>query len=121
MAGLGPNLLAFTVAIAVTALELLTTKYPRTAAFVCHTVWFYVYIVIYGAIAAIALALLPVLGAHIQSDGINLMNPWIAAAAVGISVKSLLHIRIFNVSTGPGKDLPVGLETIVLLFDTRTR
>ena len=101
----------------VTALELITTKYPRTSTFVFSSVWFFAYIIIYGVIAAVAYLLLPLVGAQVSMTGVGLSNPWVQAAAAGFSVKALLHIRIFNVSTGPGKDFPVGLETIVLLFE----
>jgi hypothetical protein len=68
-------------------------------------------------IAAGAYALLPLVGAREEPASIGLANPWIQAGVAGLSVKALLHIRVFNVSTGPGKDFPVGLETIVLLFE----
>jgi hypothetical protein len=110
-------LLSATIAVVVTALELITTKYPRTSVFVFHSGWFYVYILIYGAIAAVAYLLLPLVGAPVNMTGSGFANPWIQAAIAGFSVKALLHIRIFNVSTGPEKDFPVGLETIVLLFE----
>lgn len=113
----GQPVLAAVVALAVTALELITTKFPRTPIFVVRSGWFYAYIVAYGVIAAVAYALLPLVGARVDPASIGLANPWIQAGVAGLSVKALLHIRIFNVSTGPGKDFPVGLETIVLLFE----
>jgi len=36
---------------------------------------------------------------------------------VGLTIKALLHIRLFNVSTGPGSSFPVGVEMIVQLFE----
>jgi hypothetical protein len=115
--GVGQFVLAGVIAVAVTALELITTKFPRTPAFVVRSVWFYVYIFAYGVIAAGAYALLPLIGTRVDPATIGLSNPWIQAGVVGLSVKALLHIRVFNVSTGPGRDFPVGLETIVLLFE----
>jgi hypothetical protein len=110
-------LLAAIIAVVVTALEMITTKYPRTSVFCFRSAWFYAYIIVYGAIAAVAYLLPPLVGAQVNMTGVGLANPWVQAAAAGFSVKALLHIRILNVSTGPGKDFPVGLETIVLLFE----
>ena len=49
--------------------------------------------------------------------GVGLENPWVKALLVGFSVKAVLHIRIFTVSTGPNQSFPVGLETLVQLFE----
>lgn len=110
-------LLAGGVALFVTALELVTTTYPRTIRFVLSSVFFYCYIVIYGIIAGGVYLLLPALSDQVTFVGINMSNPWVQALAVGLSVKALLHIRIFSVSTGPGRTFPLGLETLVLLFE----
>jgi hypothetical protein len=110
-------LLSAIIAPVVTGLELITTKYPRTSIFALYSAWFYAYVIMYGVIAAAAYMLLPLVGAQVNMTGIWLANPWVQAVATGFSVKAVLHIRVFNVSTGPGKDFPVGLETIVLLFE----
>lgn len=52
---LGPLSLAFVIAALVTALELITSKYPRTARFCVKSPWFYVYVLIYGLLGAGAL------------------------------------------------------------------
>ena len=115
--GLGEVGLAALIAVAVVGLELITTQYPRTSIFVFRSGWFYAYVISYGLIAALVYLLLPLIGAQVTMTGIGLGNPWVQAVVTGLSVKALLHIRIFNVSTGPGRDFPVGLETIVLLFE----
>lgn len=121
MAALGVpvGLLAVTFAVAtvVTAVELLTSKYARTVRFAVKSAWFYAYILIYGLLGAIALALLPLVGDQVTTEGIAINNPWIKAAVIGFSIKALLHIRIFAVSTGPGQSFPVGLESFVQLFE----
>jgi hypothetical protein len=108
-------LLAFAVAALVTAIELITSKYPRTARFTLGSFWFYAYFLIYGVLAAIGLIVLPLVGG--TSSGVATSNPWLNAALVGFSVKAILHIRIFAVSTGPGQSFPVGLESFVQLFE----
>jgi hypothetical protein len=111
-------ILAFAVAAAVTGLELITTKYPRTSMFVLRVKWFYAYVLIYGVLGAVAYSLLPLLAGEVTLTGIGLSNPWVTAGVVGFSIKAFLHIRIFTVSTGPGSQpLPVGLETIVQIFE----
>lgn len=113
----GPLACAFIVAALVTALELVTSKYPRTAQFCVRSPWFYIYVVIYGVLGAAALALLPLVGSQVTMEGIGIGNPWIKATFVGLSIKALLHIRVFSVSTGPGQSFPFGLESFVLLFE----
>jgi hypothetical protein len=109
--------LAFAIAAAFTAIELLTSKYARTFRFALQSPWFYVYVVIYGLLGAAALALLPLVGNQVTIEGIGINNPWLKAALVGFTVKAFLHIRIFAVSTGPGQSFPVGIETFVQLFE----
>jgi hypothetical protein len=109
--------LAFAAAAFVTAVELITTKYPRTPEFVAKSRWFYAYVLIYGALGAAALALLPLVGSEVTMTGVGLENPWVKALLVGFSVKAVLHIRIFTVSTGPNQSFPVGLETFVQFFE----
>jgi hypothetical protein len=109
--------LAFAVGTLVTAVELLTSQYPRTATFALKSIWFYVYVIIYGVLAAGALALLPLVSDQVTFEGIGAGNPWIKALLIGFSVKAVLHIRIFAVTTGPGQSFPVGLESFVQLFE----
>ena len=109
--------LAFGVAAVVTALELITSKFPQTYKFVLNSRWFYCYVLIYGALGAAALALLPYFIDHVDEKGGILINLWLRAGLVGLSIKAFLHIRIFTVSPKPGQSIPVGLETIVQLFE----
>ena len=69
--------LAFAVATTVTAIELITSKYPRTARFALSSIWFYMYVVIYGLMAAGALALLPLVTDQVTTSGVGDANPWI--------------------------------------------
>ncbi len=109
--------LTFVVATVVTGFELITTKYPRTPEFATKSRWFYAYILTYGALGAAGLVLLPFVGSEVTMTGVGLENPWVKALLVGFSVKAILHIRIFMVSTGPNQSFPVGLETFVQLFE----
>lgn len=109
--------LTFAVAAIVTAVELLTSQYPRTARFALQSAWFYAYFIIYGLLGAVALAILPLVSDQIMVEGVGVSNPWVKAALIGFSVKAVLHIRIFSVTTGPGQSFPVGLESLVQLFE----
>jgi hypothetical protein len=113
----GLLILTFVVATLVTGVELLTSKYPRTARFALSSAWFYVYVIIYGLLGAVALAILPLVSDQITLEGAGTANPWVKAALIGFSVKAVLHIRIFAVSTGPGQSFPVGLESFVQIFE----
>jgi hypothetical protein len=118
MAGdLTPIALAAVIGAAVTGLELITTEYPRTSTFALRSPWFYGFVVIYSIIAGGAYAILPLVGDQFSVAGLGIANPWVQAAIIGFSIKAVLHIRIFTVSRGPGDQLPVGLETLVQLFE----
>ena len=108
---------AFSVATVVTALELITSKFPQTYKFVLQSRWFYFYVAIYGLLGAATLALLPFLMDQVKNQGGVFGDPWVRAVLVGLSIKALMHLRIFTVSPGPGQSFPVGLETIVQLFE----
>ena len=116
--GLVGPLLAFVVAGLVTTLELVTSKFPRTGFLLRRCPKVYIYASIYGTLAAAIMASLSHLLAAdvIQLTGPALSQTWIQALAIGLSTKALLHIRIFNVAVG-GKDFPVGVETLVQLFE----
>jgi hypothetical protein len=109
--------LAFAVALLVTGLELITTQYPRSPAFVLKSLWFYVYVIIYGVIAGAVVLIFPLISDQVTMSGLGLANPWTKAIFVGFSIKAFLHIRLFTVSTGPGSSFPVGIETAVQLFE----
>lgn len=114
---LGPLVLAFAVATLITALELVTSKYARTSRFCLRSFWFYLYVMIYGLLAAGAFALLPFVGTQVKVEGVGLTNSWVQAGFVGLAVKAFLHIRLFSVSTGPDQSFPFGLESFVQLFE----
>lgn len=109
---LGP-LLAAVVAFVVVLTELLTSKYPRTIFLVSRCSHLYWYGLIYAVIAAGICWLIP----NLPVAGVNTSNMWIRALVVGVAVKAFLHIRLFSVSVGPGKTVPVGIETVVQLFE----
>jgi hypothetical protein len=114
----GPCVLAFVLAAVLATLELITSRYPRTA-YLLRRCWaLYVYALVYGLIAAGVTLFWGTLSAAttVQAQGIDFSNPWVRAAAVGIAVKAFLHIRFFTVGSGSDA-FPVGIETIVQLFE----
>jgi hypothetical protein len=52
----------------------------------------------------------------ITLEGFGVDNPWVQALVLGLSVKALLHIRLFSVTVG-AQPLPIGVETIVQIFE----
>jgi hypothetical protein len=118
MKQLGPALLSLVLASSLAALELVTSKYPRTFSLLRRCWAFYVYATIYGVIAfCVTLGL----GALVKSgtiklEGLGLSSPWVQAVAVGVTFKAFLHIRLFSVSVG-AESFPVGVETLVQLFE----
>jgi hypothetical protein len=111
---LGPAFLALVIASLVTWLELVTSKYPRTISFLWGSWQLYVYAGAYGLIAfAVVLLLQPLIeSGQVQFESAIAKNPWVQGAAVGITIKSLMHIRLLTI-----KDVPIGVETLVHLFE----
>jgi hypothetical protein len=112
---------AFFVAFLVTFLELVTSKYPRTLCLVSKCPSLYLYAGIYGAFGGITNLLYPRIAGGappaVGAAAIALGDPWVRAALIGLMIKAFLHVRIFEVATGPGKSVPVGIETITQLFE----
>lgn len=52
----------------------------------------------------------------VKLEGLLVSQPWFQAIAVGISVKSLLHINLFNITIA-GQSRPVGIETLTQFFE----
>lgn len=115
----GPALVGFATATVVTMIELVTSKYPRTAGFlISSSLRFWLYPPIYGLIAFGCILGLDALAASgaIKLEGTFAANKWLQAVGLGLSVKALMHIRIFSVTTDSGS-FPVGIESIVQLFE----
>jgi hypothetical protein len=120
-----PALVAFAVAASVTWFELATSKYPRTLPLLRANTYLYVYAVIYGAFAAGVDIVYPLLFASpapatpeiTQGMAVLTANVWLRAALIGLTVKAFLHVRIFELTTGPGKSFPIGIETVTQIFE----
>jgi hypothetical protein len=114
----GSGLLAFLTAFVVVIIELLTSNYPRTSFVLRKEKALYLYGAIYGLIAlGVVLSFNALTKAKtITVEGLGLSSPYIRAILTGISVKALLHINLFTVKTG-SQSTPIGLETIVQLFE----
>jgi hypothetical protein len=115
---LGPALLSLVLATSLAALELITSKYPRTLSLLRHSWAFYAYGIVYGIIAFCVMLGLRALvkSGTVKLEGLGLANPWVQALATGVTFKALLHIRLFSVSIG-AESFPVGVETLVQLFE----
>jgi hypothetical protein len=72
---------------------------------------------IYGVLAGLLQYLWPLLADQTRMTGIGIGNGWVRALITGFFIKGLLHIRLVNVATGPGKSFPLGLESIVRIFE----
>lgn len=110
--------LAFLVAAVLSAVELITAKYAQTwfLIFRCKSLW--AYAIIYGVIAGCAMfgfKTLVALG-QVKLEGLIVGATWFQAVAIGISVKSLLHINLFNITVNR-QSMPVGMETFTQLFE----
>src|SRR5438093_8324382 len=110
--------LAFIIAAFFTGLELLTASYPRTYFLVFRSRALWIYVVIYGFIAAILTlgADQLVAAGKLKLEGFVVGAKWFRAVAIGIAVKSLLHINLFNFTTG-SQSVPIGIETLTKIFE----
>jgi len=119
---LGPPAIAFLVGGSFTGIDLLTSRYARQA----FLLWkksgsLYFYCLTYGVIAAGATALYPAL-AHEHAlvvKGLGFEIPWVRALYIGVSAKALLHIRLATTNTESPRPLPIGVETLVQVFEPR--
>lgn len=116
----GPALLALFTASFITLLELITSEYPRTYTLILrNSKKIYAYSIIYGLIAfgtTLGIASL-VDGDFVRLGGPGLANIWIRALAIGFTVKAFLHVRLFTVGISGREQFPIGIETIVQLFE----
>ena len=112
-----PALLSFLIAATITAIELVTSKYPHTFPLLKRCRVLYFYALIYGLISFGVMVCFDqlVLANKIKLEGVG-SNPWLQATAIGMSTKALLHIRFFSVTAG-AQSFPLGTETIVQLFE----
>lgn len=109
------TLVCFTLATFITLLDLFTAKYPATWRMLAKHGGPYLYAVIYGALAAGALALFgdaikitaPV---GVRQDLVD--SPWTKAVLVGVFTKSIMQMTLLTM--GP---TPIGLKTFTLLFE----
>ncbi len=113
-----PPLLSLIIAICLTTLELVTSKYPQTFFLIKRSIPLYLYSFSYGLISFfLMLGLKSLIDAElIKLEGYAVSNVWVQAIIIGTATKALLHIRFFNVSIG-SQSFPIGLETIVQLFE----
>lgn len=113
-----PSLLALLVAFLIVIVELLTSHYPQTLFLVLKEKALYIYGAIYGLIAFFVMLAFDALVSSntITIEGSESSSVYIRALLVGIAIKALLHINLVTVKVG-GQSTPIGLETIVQLFE----
>ena len=109
-----PGLLAFVVGASITGVELLTSKYPNTTSFAVKSSSLWLYVIIYGALAALVTTFAARLGVSFHQG-----SPYLRAIEAGIGVKAFLHINLFSVSTSPTTTFPVGVESLVQIFEPK--
>src|SRR5438128_11249429 len=113
--------LAFVVGAFFSSFELITASYPRTFPLLFRSRALWGYALIYGTIAACLAfgADYLVSSGKLKLEGVILSAKWFRAVAIGISIKSLLHINLFNVATG-SHTLPIAIETLTKIFQLQS-
>lgn len=112
-----PGLLALVVASLVSALQLLTSKYPNTWFLFTpvRSVAFYIYcVLLYGGMAFLITLLFDSLIAKeiITIEGLNLESPWSRAIVVGLTAKAFVQISFFDITSG-ARTIPIGPAIVV--------
>jgi hypothetical protein len=112
------SLLAGLIAGIVVLVELVTSKYRRSFFLLGTSKALWAYGLIYAVVAFVVRL---VLGSLIDTgalklQGVGVANPWVQSVAIGLSIKAVLHIRLFTVGAG-ATSFPVGIETVVQLFE----
>ena len=111
-----PYLLAGCVGFMTTLIELITSIYPRTYHFLRNsTLYICLYSGLYGIFSVIMMLLVEY--GYIKLEGIGVSNILIQSLLVGITIRALLHIRIFSYNTG-SELVPIGTETILLPIES---
>ena len=110
--------LAFVVGAFFSSFELITASYPRTFPLLFRSRALWGYALIYGTIGACLAfgADYLVSSGKLKLEGVILSAKWFRAVAIGISIKSLLHINLFNVAAG-SQSVPIGIETLTKIFE----
>jgi hypothetical protein len=110
----GAIALAGLVGLLSSSFELLTTKYPQTYFLVLRAWQFWALGIIYALLAAGGMMLLS--AGVFSIEGLGLKSPFMQAVVVGLSLKALLHVRVWTVHTA-GDGFPIGTETLVQIFE----
>ncbi len=114
------SFVAAIIAFLTTLLGLITSRYPRTYFLVAKCPSLYIYCLIYGIIGfVVTLGLDALIDANLlEISGLGTDNPWVRSIAIGISSKAFLNLELFSFSsTGSGTTSPVGLKSLVAIFE----
>jgi hypothetical protein len=111
-------LIAFVIGSIVPVLELVTGTYPRTFYLIKRCKALYLYGLMFGLVAAVTAVISSILLANgtIKLQGPMIESPYIQAIVIGISVKAVLHINIFTLTSGKTAT-PIGFETFTRFFE----
>jgi len=115
---LGPAILSFAIGFGLALVELISSNYPRSFFVLGKSAALYIYSLIYGVISLVVMLGISALSAQgtIKLEGLGLSNLWIQAAAIGLTVRAFLHIRLVSVTVG-SQSFPIGVETVVQIFE----
>ena len=111
-------LIAAPLAILITLLELVTSKYKRTL-FTLPGIWqFWFYGLIYGAIAGLLGFVVEYLITNkiLTMQGPAIDQAWVRGVIIGLTTKALMKTTFFNVGSGLNPT-PIGISTAVQLFE----
>ena len=113
--------LAFLIAFLITLVELITGKYSQTIGlFFKESRALYIYGIIYGIFSFLITFFLDSLinSEQIKLEGLGTDNLWIRSFIVGLSIKGLMKISLFNITGGKASEpFPIGPASIIQMFE----
>ncbi len=118
-----PFLLAFALAFAVTFADYVTSNFPSTLCLAVRNRWLWVYAAIYGGFGVVAFIAYPELFGPSAVDAakpasvFSMQNVWMRAATIGMTIKTVMRMKFFEIPGGAGNAVPVGIVTFLQPFE----
>lgn len=120
-----PYVIAFALALSVTFADYVTSNFPGTLCLALKNRWLFIYACVYGLFGIVGFVAYPELfGANnaaastaVKATTFSMQNPWMRAATIGLTIKTVMHLKFFEIPSGAGSATPVGIATFLQPFE----
>ena len=55
--------------------------------------------------------------ASAKASAFSMQDPWMRAATIGLTIKTVMHLKLFEIPTGAGNAVPIGIATFLQPFE----